>query len=85
MDGGDLAGKVDLFLSNPRFRREVADAMCDEIRTRHRLDDLLADVIERAVARAARPSPSRRPASAVSGASVEHTDAGAVVQTAALA
>jgi hypothetical protein len=105
MDADDLAGKVDLFLSNPRFRHEIADAMREEIGTRHRLDDLLAEVIERAVAlsRASRAvdtstAGAEGPVTVVrdllpdlssdagwSGASVEHTPDGAVVQTAALA
>jgi hypothetical protein len=51
IDADDLASKVDLFLSRPRFRRELADAMRHEIQTRHRLDHLLADVLTAAAER----------------------------------
>jgi hypothetical protein len=44
-DAGELAGKVDRFLGDPRGRRELGDAMRAEIRAKHMLDQVLARVL----------------------------------------
>ena len=44
-DADDLAAKVDLFLSRPAYRREIARAMRAEIQDRYRLDRILSDVL----------------------------------------
>lgn len=51
-ESGDLAAKIDHFLSNPRYLREVGDAIRATISTRFQLKDVLARVMEAAFDRA---------------------------------
>jgi hypothetical protein len=47
----DLAAKVELFLGNPRYRHETADAIRHEIESRFQLKDVLSRVLEAAAER----------------------------------
>jgi len=47
-DSGELATKIDLFLTKPAYRREVGDAIREIIAERFQLRDVLARVIEAA-------------------------------------
>jgi len=54
---GDLAAKIDRFLTNPAYRREVGDTIREIIATRFQLKDVLARVMVRSLGdRAARPA-----------------------------
>ena len=66
-DGADLAAKVDLYLSRPRLRREVGDAMRERLAERHALPDVLRRVLDQVTVRASAPgsSSSGEPAGAV--------------------
>jgi hypothetical protein len=93
----ELGAKVDQFLSNPKYRREVGDAIRERIRDHFQLGDVLLRVV-RAAAQCARPAglnpirerfttvmdllPSLRSQPEWSGASVQHLDRRALVTTA---
>jgi hypothetical protein len=56
-DGADLAAKINLYLSRPRLRQEVGDALRARFAERHTLTDVLRRVIDQAAA----PVPSAQP------------------------
>ena len=47
-DAGDLAVKIDRFLTNPAYLQEVAAAIRDPISTRFQLKDVLTRVLQAA-------------------------------------
>jgi hypothetical protein len=70
----DLAGKVDRFLGDPRYRREVMAAIRETIAARYQLRDVLLRVLEAAwrcverigaLERRARPDPGEKPPAVV--------------------
>ncbi|MBS1856598.1 MAG: glycosyltransferase family 1 protein [Acidobacteria bacterium] len=57
----ELAGRVELFLANPRYRREVADEIRARVLERHALSDVLSRVLRAAAGcEAARRPPAPR-------------------------
>jgi hypothetical protein len=46
VDAGDLASKVDRFLGNPRYRREVGDAIRERIDVRFELKEVLRRLLQ---------------------------------------
>jgi hypothetical protein len=60
-DSGELAAKIDLFLTKPAYRREVGDAIREIIAERFQLRDVLARVIEAAFDRATESSAADQP------------------------
>jgi hypothetical protein len=54
----DLAAKIDRYLSAPRYRREVGDAIRARIAERHSLPDVLTRILEQAAATETAPGPA---------------------------